>query len=317
MSAETNKPRVGISTCLLGQAVRYDGAHKFSPLCAELVRLVDFVPTCPELGAGLGVPRPPIRLVGDARAPRALRVDDPRVDVTQALQDFAAARLPELQNLCGYVFIQNSPSCGLHGVKLYDEDGNLKEQGSRGLFAAALTTAWPWLPVVEECALYDEELREHFLTRVFVVRDWRELCQSGLTARKLIDFHSRYKYTLMAHDPGRYSKLGQLLADLGNDDPSELGERYFAALMRLLQRPATRRSNTNVLMHLQGYLKQHLSSAEKERLSRVIDDYRRGKVELAVPVALLRQHFAEHPNDYVAQQTFLQPRDFRVSTREP
>jgi uncharacterized protein YbbK (DUF523 family) len=173
-SGTTNKPKVGISACLMGQAVRYDGTDKYSRLCMEeLNACFDLVPTCPELGAGLGVPRPPIRLVGDAAAPRAVRVDAPGIDVTQALGDYAARRVPELAELCGYIFIANSPSCGLHGVKLYRDDGSLRETGTRGLFAAALTAAYPGLPVVEEPSLHDPAVRAQFIASVIALQQKR------------------------------------------------------------------------------------------------------------------------------------------------
>jgi uncharacterized protein YbbK (DUF523 family) len=174
MQQDTNKPRVGISSCLMGQAVRYDGSDKYSRLCMEELRACfDLVPTCPEMGAGLGVPRPPIRLVGDPAAPRALRVDAPHIDVTAALHDYAARRVPQLVDLCGYIFIPNSPSCGLLGVKLYHADGRLRKEGTRGLFAAALTAAYPDLPVEEEPRLLDPAVRAQFIARVIALHQQR------------------------------------------------------------------------------------------------------------------------------------------------
>jgi uncharacterized protein YbbK (DUF523 family) len=175
-----SKPKVGISTCLMGRAVRYDGTGKYSSVCMEaLSACFELVPTCPEMGAGLGVPRPPIRLVGDAAAPRALRVDAPEIDLTDALLDYAAQRVPELADLCGYIFIPNSPSCGLVGVKLYSAEGRLREQGTRGLFAAALTAAYPDLPVVEEGWLYDRAEREAFIARVTALHRQRLAADSN------------------------------------------------------------------------------------------------------------------------------------------
>lgn len=161
------KVKVGISSCLLGQAVRYDGGHKRSALCLEeLARWFDFVPTCPEAGAGLGVPRPAMRLVGDASAPRAVRIDRPGEDFSAALHRYAEARITELQGLCGYIFIRNSPSCGLYGVPVHTEDGRSSTANGRGLFAAALCRALPQLPVEEEGRLQDPLLRECFIERV-------------------------------------------------------------------------------------------------------------------------------------------------------
>jgi len=300
--------KVGISSCLLGQQVRYNGGHKLSTLCTrELGRFFEFVPTCPEAGAGLGIPRPPIRLVGDPAAPRAVRVENSSIDVTDALQDYSALRIPELQDLCGYIFIKNSPSCGLFRVKVYLDNGNPHMDPGRGIFAAALTRAMPLLPVEEDGRLQDPVLRENFITRVFAWHNWQELKKEGLSASALTGFHARYKYTLMAHSPQDYQALGRLLADAGRHDPQELGARYFAALMQALQKKATRNTNTNVLMHLQGYLKRQLRPAEKQGIGEVIEQYRRGIVPLVVPVTLLRHHFRLYPDPYIERQAFLQP----------
>lgn len=308
--------KVGISSCLLGEEVRYNGGHKHSSLCtAELAQYFEFVSTCPELGAGLGVPRPPIRLVGDPAAPRAVRVSDNSVDVTDDLQSFSARRLPELQDLCGYIFIKNSPSCGLFRVKVYQENGHPHVEPGRGIFAQALTAAMPLLPVEEDGRLQDPVLRENFVTRVFALHNWKQLRAEGLTAARLTSFHARYKYTLMAHNPQEYQRLGRMLADAGNHVADELGERYFAALMQALQQKATRNTNTNVLMHLQGYLKKQLQPGEKSSMSAIIEQYRKGIVPLVVPVTLLRHFFAQHPDPYITQQAFLQPYPDDLSLR--
>ncbi|MGA0805902.1 MAG: YbgA family protein [Pseudohongiellaceae bacterium] len=308
MSDTNNRIKVGISSCLLGQEVRYDGGHKHSTLCTgQLAKYFDFVPTCPELGAGLGVPRPAIRLVGEPVAPRAVHVDDAAVDVTQQLHDFAARRMPQLADLCGYVFIKNSPSCGLFRVKVYRDNGYPHQEQGRGLFAAALTRAMPLLPVEEDGRLQDPVLRENFITRVFAWHNWQELEREGLSAKSLTDFHARYKYTLMAHSPQDYGVLGRLLADAGRHDPVVLGEQYFTRLMQALQQLATRKTHANVLMHLQGYLKKHLAPREKEHMGSVIEQYRKGILPLVVPVTLLRHHFHQHPDPYIERQAYLQP----------
>lgn len=308
--------KVGISSCLLGQPVRYNGGHKLSTLCtSELARFFEFVPSCPEAGAGMGIPRQPIRLVGDPAAPRAVQVEDSSSDFTAALEDYSARRIPELQDLCGYIFIRNSPSCGLFRVKVYRDNGTLHQESGRGIFANALTRAQPLLPVEEDGRLQDPVLRENFITRVFAWHNWRQVQHAGLSARALTDFHARYKYTLMAHSPQDYQALGRMLADAGRQAAEELGTRYFAALMQALQQKATRRSNTNVLMHIQGYLKKHLRPAEKQSMTTVIEQYRKGIVPLVVPVTLLRHHFRQHPDPYIESQAFLQPYPDELSLR--
>ncbi len=315
-NASNDRIKVGVSACLLGQEVRYNGGHKHMPLLTgEMAKYFDFVPTCPEVGAGMGIPRPAIHLVGDAAAPRALEVGNHGVDYTAQLQSYAAQRIPQLQDLCGYVFIKNSPSCGLFRVKVYHDNGMPGPTPGRGLFADALTKAMPLLPVEEDGRLNDPVLRENFITRVFAMHSWRQLCAQGLSAAGLIDLHSRYKYTLMAHAPQELPALGQLLADVGRHDPNEIGPRYFERMMLALHRKATRRTNTNVLMHLQGYLKKRLMPQEKSSLGRVIDNYRQGILPLVVPVTLLRHYFEVFPDPYIARQAFLQPYPDDLSLR--
>jgi uncharacterized protein YbgA (DUF1722 family)/uncharacterized protein YbbK (DUF523 family) len=304
----SSKIKVGVSACLLGQAVRYDGGHKqMTLLTDELPTVFEWVPTCPEVGAGLGVPRPAIRLVGDPTAPRAIAVENPRVDVTDQLQHYADQRIPQLRDLAGYIFIKNSPSCGLFQVKVYQANGTAGTSTSRGIFAAALTKAMPLLPVEEAGRLQDPILRENFITRVVATHAWQQLCTRGLTAAGLIDLHSCYKYTLMAHAPQDYGQLGHLLAAAGKHDPHALGVRYFTLMMQLLQRKATRKTNTNVLMHIQGYLKKQLKGSEKRSLGEVIEQYRQGIVPLRVPVTMLKHYFERFPDPYIKRQTFLQP----------
>ncbi len=312
----TRQIKVGISSCLLGQEVRYNGGHKLSSLCTQdLARYFDFVPTCPEAGAGLGTPRPPIRLTGDPAAPRAVRINDASIDVTEQLQAYAVERLPQLQDLCGYIFIKNSPSCGLFRVKVYRDNGMPHEAPGRGIFAEALTRAYPLLPVEEDGRLQDPVLRENFIARVYAWHNWHQMKLRGLDAGALTEFHASYKYTVMAHNPQQYQELGRMLADAGRQDPQELGERYFSALMVALQQKATRGTNTNVLMHLQGYLKTQLQAAEKQSLTRIIEQYRKGIVPLIVPVTLLRHHFHQYPDPYIARQAYLQPYPDELSLR--
>lgn len=301
--------KVGISSCLLGQQVRYDGGHKRSALCIdELGQLFEFVPTCPEAGAGLGVPRPAVRLVGNATAPHARGIDDHALDVTDQLRAYADSRVPELGDLCGYVFIRNSPSCGLFDVKLYAEDGTLLDATSRGIFASAFASAYPLLPVEEEGRLQEPHVRETFITRVFALHEWKQLVRDGLSIVALRDFHARYKYALMAQSLPHYESLGRMLATAGAEDVELLAERYIAALLDGLKQQATRGTHANVLMHLQGYLKKHLNADEKQQLAALVDEYRLGRVPLVAPVQRLRQHFETHPDPYIARQVYLHPR---------
>ena len=313
---QQQKIKVGISSCLLGDEVRYNGGHKHSSLCTrDLSAYFEFMSVCPEVSIGLGVPRKPIRLVGNPDDPDIVGVDNPEHNVTQDMKDFSREKVKDLADLSGYIFIKGSPSCGLFRVKVYNDKGFPQEEMGRGVYARAVTDTYPLLPVEESGRLVDAVLRENFITWVFAYDNFKALKKTGLSAKKLIDFHSSYKYTLMAHDPQSYSGLGRMLADIGKQDLDSLAEKYFIALMASLEKKANRKSNTNVLMHLQGYLKNDLGPREKESLGKFIDQYRKGIVPLIVPVTLLRNYFHSYPNDYIARQSFLQPYPDDLSLR--
>ncbi|BAN50550.1 DUF523 and DUF1722 domain-containing protein [Metapseudomonas resinovorans] len=302
------RPKLGISACLLGDPVRFNGGHKESRLCSRtLTEHVDFVALCPEVAIGLGIPREPIRLVGDPAAPRALGRHPQRHDHTEPLAEFGEIMAEQLADISGYIFMQKSPSCGLHRVKVYQADGHPAEGSGRGIFASAFCARRPDLPVEEDGRLSDPVLRENFLTRVYAYAQWQALCREGLSRRAIIAFHSRYKYQLMANDPVQYRALGRLLGSIGEHAPEEIGPRYFSALMAALKKCATRGTHSNVLQHLSGYLKAHLSPPEKVELQRLIEQYRCGVVPLVVPMTLLKHHFSGHPDHYIAQQAYLQP----------
>ncbi|MTI63410.1 DUF523 and DUF1722 domain-containing protein [Methylophaga sp.] len=310
------KIKVGISSCLLGEAVRYDGSHKHLRLATDsLSRYFEFVPECPEMGIGMGVPRKPIRLVGNVDNPRAVAVNDESQDFTQALTAFGHSKADEHDDLSGYIFMKNSPSCGVFRVKVYQDNGYPSQLPGRGLYAQAFIDKHPLLPVEESGRLCDPILRENFITRVFAYANWQALQKEGLTAKRILDFHARYKYCLMAHSPKKYAELGRMLADAGNHDPEALGARYFAELMATLCKLASRKTHTNVMMHLQGYLKKKISSREKAELGKIIEQYRTAQVPLIVPMTLLKHHFNNHPDPYINRQAYLQPYPDDLSLR--
>ncbi|MBV6750045.1 DUF523 and DUF1722 domain-containing protein [Pseudomonas chlororaphis] len=309
------KPRIAVSACLMGIEVRYNGGHKESRLCTRtLSQYFDFITLCPEAAIGLGTPREPIRLVGDARQPRAVGSVRAETDVTQALADYGKQMAGELTDICGYIFMQKSPSCGLERVKVYQEGGRPAEDG-RGIYAQAFCALHPDLPVEEDGRLNDAVLRENFLTRVFAYAAWQELRQAGLTRRGLTEFHARYKYLLMAHNPLQYKVLGHLLGSMGKADAETVGPRYFSQLMAALKKCATRHTHANVLQHLSGYLKQTLSADDKQEMLQLIDQYHQGIVPLVVPLTLLKHHFRQHPDPYIARQVYLQPHPENLSLR--
>ena len=300
---------VGVSSCLLGQAVRYDGGHKHDRyLTGVLGRYFEYVAWCPEALAGLGVPRPPIRLAGDPGAPRAVRVADASVDVTDALLAAARRATPEMGALRGYVFKRGSPSCGMERVKVYGTPGKPPHMG-RGLFARAVMQAYPLLPCEEEGRLNDAPLRESFVERVFAYDRWLRTMAQGCTPGRLVAFHTRHKLLLLSHSEIHYRAAGRLVAEAGrrDRDRGQLAREYLATFLEGMRRRATRRRHTNVLQHLAGYLKRTLDEGDRRALAGIIEEYRSGAVPLVVPIRFLRHHFRRSPDRYVEMQHYLEP----------
>ncbi|MCG8295387.1 YbgA family protein [Pseudomonas entomophila] len=308
-SAPSGKPRLAISACLIGQSVRYNAGHKRSDLCRDLLDAhFEWVPVCPEVAIGLGVPREPIRLVGDPDHPAVTGSRDTTTDLAGPLRAYGEQMAGELDDICGYVFMQKSPSCGLERVKVYQDGGRPPHLVGRGAYASAFCARRPDLPVEEEGRLHDPVLRENFITRVYAYADWQGLLNDGLSRGALIRFHARYKYLLMAHNPQAYRNLGRLLGSMSRDDaPEQIGPRYFSQLMQALRRCASRGTHGNVLQHLSGYLRNDLKQADKLELQEVIGQYQKGVVPLVVPLTLLKHHLRNHPAPYLMQQAYLQP----------
>ncbi len=316
MSNSNNLIKVGISACLLGAPVRFNGGHKQSHLCKDVLsQYFTYVSVCPEQAIGLGTPREPIRLVGDTHNPRAVGTVNAELDVTDALSAYGQRTAAELTDLCGFILMQKSPSCGMERVKVYQYSGHTAEHGGVGLFAAALMRAQPNLPVEEDGRLNDPVLRENFITRVFAYAEWRELINSGLSRKKLYDFHARYKYQLMANSPADCSALGRLLANNKQLRLGILATQYFSLFMQALKKIANRGSHTNVLQHISGYIKRSLDAEDKRELQTLISQYRSGIVPLIVPLTLLKHHFKHHPDRYIAEQVYLQPHPENLSLR--
>lgn len=316
MTTANTSIKVGISSCLLGEPVRFNGGHKQSHLCKDVLsQYFDYVPLCPEQAIGLGTPREPIRLVGNTQQPRAVGTVNPSMDVSAALTEYGQRKAAELTDICGYILMQKSPSCGMQRVKVYQDSGHTAEHDGVGLFAAALMQAQPNLPVEEDGRLNDPVLRENFITRVFAYAQWRELLSSGLTLKKLYEFHARYKYQLMANSPSDCTALGRMLANSQQEQFDVLAENYFSLFMSALKKIANRGTHTNVLQHISGYIKDSLDADEKRELQALISQYRDSIVPLIVPLTLLKHHFNRHPDPYIAGQVYLQPHPENLSLR--
>lgn len=301
--------KVGISACLTGQEVRYDGTGAKSSLPGQhLLGLFDYQAFCPEVAIGMSVPRPPIRLVeSDQGDVRVVGVKDSGLDKTSELREYgdSVAEQVASNKLAGYIFMHNSPSCGLYRVKVYSRADVPGERKGRGAFAAALTAALPDLPVEDAGRLFDDVLRENFVTRAFAYAHWR-IVRQELSAEALIAYHAAYKYLLMAHSIDSYKSCGRLLSNL-KGDLAEKADRYIGLLMQGLTKPASRGGHANVLSHLQGYLKRRLDATSRQELDQLIQAYRRGEQPLLAPLTLLKHHFRNHPDEYVLKQSYLEP----------
>ena len=307
-SSANARPVMGIGSCLAGNAVRYNAQTKSPNQHVKAISAsFEMRAFCPEMGIGMGVPRPPIHLVGSESSVRALDVDTHSNDFTDKLAAYATRVLELAPELCGYILVKGSPSCGYERVKRFADNGHSVASDQQGIFAAALGRADPLLPLEDDGRLNDPGLRESFVTRAYTYHDWKNLRGEGLTPHRLVQFYSRYKYLVMAHHMPTYKVLGRLVADAGKQSIEELSTRFIAELMAGLSYRATRRSHSNVLFHLSGYLKRTVPSEERQRLRDLIDQYRQGLVPLIVPITMLRHHFANNPNAYIDQQVFMSP----------
>lgn len=320
-----SKIPLGISQCLLGDAVRYDGGHKRNDvLLNELAPYVEFVPLCPEVAIGLGVPRAPIQLVVDAQQTQLATVLSlnkvntlPRQWLTLPMQQYGASKAAQLAHLCGYVFMQKSPSCGLWQVKRYRASGELHDERGRGLFAAAVTDALPWLPVEEAANFCDGNKRLSFYLRMFTLWDFQQTLgfaflkagsshEKPLSAKVVLDFYSRYKYLVMAHSQASYKAIGRYLAQPGRDI-NLWAQGFLALLMTAFARAAGRKGNSNALEHLRGYGKHHLSRAQQQTLSEALYAYRCEGLPLTQVRSLLQRSCEQLDDPYFHAQRFWQP----------
>ncbi len=295
---------LGISACLMGERVRFDGGHKRDRYITDhLAQYFDFRAVCPEMAIGLGAPRPPLRLVTNDDSVRALGIHDTTLDVTDELAEFGQRIAATAQDLSGYLFKARSPSCGMEGVKVYGENGHLR-RGGRGIYADALMRALPLLPAEEEGRLQDPASRENFIARVYAYHRWQTLRAAGATADALVQFHTRHKLILMAHGSERLRVLGRLIAQLGTEPLVDSLDRYGSGFIQTLSYHATRKRHANVLYHAMGYLKQQLTPGDKAELVEAIEAYRTEQVPRVVPITLMRHHLRHHPHPYLVQQLY-------------
>jgi uncharacterized protein YbgA (DUF1722 family)/uncharacterized protein YbbK (DUF523 family) len=308
--------RMGVSACLLGQQVRYDGGHKLDRYITDILgEYLEFVPVCPEVEAGFPIPRETFRLVGDPENPR-LVTSRSQVDHTERMLAWAEKRVRELEkeNLCGFIFKSDSPNSGLSRVKVYNAKGMAEKKGV-GLFARAFTRHFPLLPVEEEGRLNDAKLRETFIEQIFTLKHWRESLACGRSMKNLVDFHTRHKLLVLSHSPAHAKRMGKLVAEGKQTPIGEVCTQYEGLLIETLRLKTTVKKNMNVLEHILGYFKEQLSADEKQEMLEIFDRYRREFVPLIVPVSLLNHYVRKFGQPYLKQQVYLNPHPIALKLR--
>lgn len=310
------KIRLGISACLLGQNVRYNGGHAHDPFLTQtLGQYVEYVPVCPEVECGLPVPREAMRLVGDPSDPALVTIKT-GINMTEGMKNWAKNKLDALQNenLCGFIFKSKSPSSGMERVKVYDMNGIPSNVGV-GIWARMFMNRFPLLPVEEEGRLHDPVLRENFIQRIFVLKRFQELRAQGVRRGLLVDFHTRHKLLLMAHSPAHYREMGKFVANIKNQAPEALFNEYAALLNSAMSLRSTIAKNVNVLMHIMGYFKKQLSADEKQELLEIIDQFKNHHVPLIVPVTLMNHYVRKYDEPYLKTQVYLTPHPSELGLR--
>jgi uncharacterized protein YbgA (DUF1722 family)/uncharacterized protein YbbK (DUF523 family) len=310
------KIRLGISTCLLGEKVRFDGGHKLDHFLTDtLGQYVEYVPVCPEVECGFGVPRESFRLVGDPDNPRLVTTRT-QVDHTERMVQWARKRVQELEkeDLCGYVFKGGSPSSGMERVKVYDRNGVPGKVGV-GIFARIFMESFPLLPAEEEGRLHDPKLRENFIERIFALRRWRETLSLMPSPGVLVEFHTRHKLLILSHSPEIYRAMGRLVAEGKKIPLPTLYKKYEGLLMQALQLRTTAKKNANVLQHMLGYFKEQLSPAEKQEMLEIIDQYRQELYPLIVPLTLMNHYVRKYNQPYLKEQVYLTPHPLELQLR--
>ena len=310
------KIRLGISTCLLGENVRFDGGHKLDRYLTDtLGQFVEYVPVCPEMECGFGVPRESFRLVGDPENPRLVTTRTNQ-DHTERMAEWAKRRVGELEkeDLCGYIFKGGSPSSGMERVKVYDRNGVPSKVGV-GLFARIFMNHFTLLPVEEEGRLHDPRLRENFIERIFALKRWRDGLKEKQSLKALIAFHTRNKLLLLAHSPQHHRQMGKLVA-AGKELPlRELYVRYQDIFLDALRLKTTNKKHTNVLMHMLGYFKEQLSAVEKQEMLDLVEQYRLESLPLVVPMTMMSHYVRKYDETYLKEQTYLQPHPAELHLR--
>ena len=310
------KIKLGISACLLGENVRYDGGHKLDRFLTDTLRqYVEYVPVCPEVECGLGVPRESMHLEGNPDSPRLVTIRT-KQDMTDCMVKWAQKRVVQLEkkDLCGFIFKSDSPSSGMDRIRVYNEKGIPVKKGV-GIFARIFMDHFSLLPVEDEGRLHDPELRENFIERIFTLKRWREVLGKKESRGNVVDFHTKHKLLILSHSPKHYQMMGKLVAQAKNLPLKELYREYQTLLMESLGLKTTPKKNANVLQHMMGYFKEQLSPDEKQELLEVIEVYRKGYTPLIVPITLIQHYVRKYDQPYLKEQIYLNPHPLELQLR--
>jgi uncharacterized protein YbgA (DUF1722 family)/uncharacterized protein YbbK (DUF523 family) len=310
------KIKIGISSCLLGEKVRYDGGHKLDRYIKDtLGHYFEWVPVCPEVEYGLPVPRESMHLTGDPVSPRIVTIKT-GVDHTEGMKKWAADKLTQIEkeDLCGFIFRSKSPSSGIGGIKVYASSGIPSNKGT-GIFGGAFMRYFPLIPVIDDGRMHNPNLRENFIEQVLVYKRWKEFLKNSTKIRDLIAFHTHLKLLILSHSPKHYSTLGKLVAQAKKYKPDVLYSEYIRILMDGLRLLATTKKNTNVLLHIAGYFKKQLSPEDKSELLEVIGQYHKGHIPLIVPIVLINHYVRKFDEPYLKMQFYLNPHPVELMLR--
>lgn len=308
--------KIGISSCLLGNPVRYDGGHSHDRFLTQTLGLfAQYVPVCPEVECGMSIPREAVRLMGDPENPR-LVTQKTGIDKTQQMNNWIEPRLKSLEkeNLCGFIFKSKSPSSGLYRIRVYGDDGSVRKTGT-GLFARAFTRHFPRIPVEEAGRLNDPGLRENFIEAIFSLQQWRKLIDTRKTLGGLVEFHTQNKLLILSHNQELYRKMGRLVAQGKSMETDRLFDTYEQILLKALGLKTTLKKNINVLQHIMGFFKKDLAAPEKQELLSILDQYSSGYVPLIVPITLIRHYVLKYDHPWLKTQTYLNPHPFELKLR--
>ncbi len=310
------KIKLGISTCLLGENVRYDGGHKLDRFLTDtLGQYVEYVPICPEVECGLPIPRESMHLEGDPDAPRLVTTRT-KQDMTDRMVQWAKKRVAELEKeeFCGFIFKSDSPSSGMERVRVYNEKGMPVKKGV-GMFAKIFMDHFPLLPVEDEGPLHDPRIRDNFIERIFTLKRWREVLSKKESRGNIVDFHTKHKLLILSHSPKHHQMMGKLVARAKDIPLKELYQQYQTILMEALQLKTTPKKNANVLMHMMGYFREELSADEKKECLELIENYRREYIPLIVPITLIHHYARKYDQPYLKQQVYLNPHPLELQLR--